>query len=81
MSSDSAKENASVVDSSLTEWKHDMGNSDDPEAMEILKLRECMLVQTNQATPMPNKPSTLALLAIYLPVFIFYWAWDWQVFI
>ncbi|KAF9689417.1 hypothetical protein SADUNF_Sadunf01G0090100 [Salix dunnii] len=31
MSSDSAKENASVVDSSLTEWKHDMGNSDDPE--------------------------------------------------
>lgn len=30
MSSDSAKENASVVDSSLTEWKHDMGNSDDP---------------------------------------------------
>ncbi|KAJ6341896.1 hypothetical protein OIU78_009943 [Salix suchowensis] len=32
MSSDSAKENASVVDSSLTEWKHDMGNSDDPES-------------------------------------------------
>ncbi|MED6131318.1 hypothetical protein PIB30_008651 [Stylosanthes scabra] len=30
MSSDSAKENASVVDSSLTEWKHDIGNSDDP---------------------------------------------------
>ncbi|KAG6791789.1 hypothetical protein POTOM_000922 [Populus tomentosa] len=30
MSSDSAKENASVVDSSVTEWKHDMGNSDDP---------------------------------------------------
>ncbi|KAH8521834.1 hypothetical protein H0E87_002754 [Populus deltoides] len=32
MSSDSAKENASVVDSSVTEWKHDMGNSDDPES-------------------------------------------------
>ena len=30
MSSDSAKENASVVDSSVTEWKHDIGNSDDP---------------------------------------------------
>lgn len=30
MSSDTAKENASVVDSSVTEWKHDMGNSDDP---------------------------------------------------
>lgn len=29
MSSDTAKENASVVDSSVTE-KHDMGNSDDP---------------------------------------------------
>ncbi|XP_010540293.1 PREDICTED: YTH domain-containing protein 1 isoform X2 [Tarenaya hassleriana] len=32
MSSDTAKENASVVDSSLTEWKHDIGNSDDPES-------------------------------------------------
>ncbi|CAK7335407.1 unnamed protein product [Dovyalis caffra] len=32
MSSDSAKENASVVDSSVTEWKHDIGNSDDPES-------------------------------------------------
>lgn len=30
MSSDTAKENASVVDSSVTEWKQDMGNSDDP---------------------------------------------------
>ena len=29
MSSDTAKENASVVDSSVTE-KHDVGNSDDP---------------------------------------------------
>ncbi|XP_058009601.1 uncharacterized protein LOC110649441 isoform X3 [Hevea brasiliensis] len=32
MSSDTAKENASVVDSSVTEWKHDMGNFDDPES-------------------------------------------------
>ncbi|XP_061348237.1 uncharacterized protein LOC133293661 [Gastrolobium bilobum] len=32
MSSDSAKENASVVDSSVTEWKQDMGNSDEPES-------------------------------------------------
>ncbi|KAK9276746.1 hypothetical protein L1049_006282 [Liquidambar formosana] len=32
MSSDTAKENASVVDSSVTEWKHDMGNMDDPES-------------------------------------------------
>ncbi|GAV79602.1 YTH domain-containing protein [Cephalotus follicularis] len=32
MSSDTAKENASVVDSSVTEWKSDMGNSDDPES-------------------------------------------------
>ncbi|XVE64940.1 hypothetical protein DITRI_Ditri07aG0142300 [Diplodiscus trichospermus] len=31
MSSDTARENASVVDSSVTEWKNDMGNSDDPE--------------------------------------------------
>jgi len=30
MSSDSAKENASVVDSSVTEWRNDIGNSDDP---------------------------------------------------
>ncbi|KAK6263016.1 hypothetical protein QUC31_008832 [Theobroma cacao] len=30
MSSDTAKENASVVDSSATEWKNDVGNSDDP---------------------------------------------------
>lgn len=30
MSSESVKENASVVDSSLTECKHDVGNSDDP---------------------------------------------------
>jgi hypothetical protein len=30
MSSDTAKENASVVDSSVTEWKQEMGNSDDP---------------------------------------------------
>ncbi|KAL4341013.1 hypothetical protein GQ457_08G027730 [Hibiscus cannabinus] len=28
MSSDTARENASVVDSSVTEWKYDMGNSD-----------------------------------------------------
>ncbi|KAI4315340.1 hypothetical protein L6164_028161 [Bauhinia variegata] len=33
MSSDSAKENASVVDSSLTERKQDIGNSDDPESL------------------------------------------------
>lgn len=32
MSSDTTRENASVVDSSVTEWKHDMGNSDDPES-------------------------------------------------
>ncbi|KAG4972972.1 hypothetical protein JHK87_029793 [Glycine soja] len=32
MSSDSAKENASVVDSSVTEWRNDIGNSDDPES-------------------------------------------------
>ncbi|KAK7307821.1 hypothetical protein VNO77_41224 [Canavalia gladiata] len=32
MSSDSAKENASVVESSVTEWRPDMGNSDDPES-------------------------------------------------
>ncbi|XP_062147076.1 uncharacterized protein LOC133854824 isoform X1 [Alnus glutinosa] len=32
MSSDTAKENASVVDSSVTEWKQEMGNSDDPES-------------------------------------------------
>ncbi|XP_016713406.2 uncharacterized protein [Gossypium hirsutum] len=31
MSSDTARENASVVDSSVTEWKNDMGNSDDLE--------------------------------------------------
>lgn len=30
MSSDSAKENASVVDSSVTEGRNDIGNSDDP---------------------------------------------------
>lgn len=30
MSSDTAKENASVVDSSVTEWKLDMGYSEDP---------------------------------------------------
>lgn len=30
MSSDSVKENASVVDSSVTEWKHDIRNSDEP---------------------------------------------------
>ena len=29
MSSDTAKENASVVDSSVTEWKQDMENLDD----------------------------------------------------
>lgn len=28
MSSDTAKENASVVDSSVTEWKHYMGDFD-----------------------------------------------------
>lgn len=32
MSSDTAKENASVVDSSVTEWKLDMENLDDPES-------------------------------------------------
>ncbi|XP_024009799.1 zinc finger CCCH domain-containing protein 45 isoform X1 [Eutrema salsugineum] len=32
MSSDTGKENASVVDSSLTDWKQDIGNSDDPES-------------------------------------------------
>ncbi|XP_065858115.1 uncharacterized protein [Euphorbia lathyris] len=32
MSSDTARENASVVDSSVTEWKHEMGNFDDPES-------------------------------------------------
>ncbi|KAJ8766179.1 hypothetical protein K2173_021696 [Erythroxylum novogranatense] len=32
MSSDTAKENASVVDSSVTEWKHDIGNSDGLES-------------------------------------------------
>ncbi|XP_057977021.1 uncharacterized protein LOC131164081 isoform X2 [Malania oleifera] len=32
MSCDTTKENASVVDSSLTEWKHEMGNLDDPES-------------------------------------------------
>ncbi|XP_050228804.1 uncharacterized protein LOC126678003 [Mercurialis annua] len=32
MSSDTTKENASVVDSSVTDWKHDMGNFDDPES-------------------------------------------------
>ncbi|KAL3498741.1 hypothetical protein ACH5RR_041473 [Cinchona calisaya] len=32
MSSDTAKENASVVDSSVTEWKTDMGNWDGPES-------------------------------------------------
>ncbi|CAN1332741.1 Zinc finger CCCH domain-containing protein 45 [Linum perenne] len=32
MSSDTAKENASVVDSSVTDWKHDVGNSDDLES-------------------------------------------------
>ncbi|KAL5164929.1 Zinc finger CCCH domain-containing protein 45 [Glycine soja] len=32
MSSDSAKENASVVDSSVIEWRNDIGNSDDPES-------------------------------------------------
>ncbi|KAA8522320.1 hypothetical protein F0562_013319 [Nyssa sinensis] len=32
MSSDTAKENASVVDSSVTEWKHEMENLDDPES-------------------------------------------------
>ncbi|XP_039035523.1 YTH domain-containing protein 1-like [Hibiscus syriacus] len=31
MSSDTARENTSVVDSSVTEWKNDMGNSDDLE--------------------------------------------------
>lgn len=30
MSCDTAKENASVVDSSVTERKEDMGNSDEP---------------------------------------------------
>lgn len=30
MSSDTAKENASVVDSSVTEWKNEMGNLDGP---------------------------------------------------
>lgn len=33
MSSDTAREDASVVDSSVTEWKHDMGNSDGPGKM------------------------------------------------
>lgn len=37
MSSDTAKEDASVVDSSVTE-KHDMGNSDDPGN------KRCMLI-------------------------------------
>ncbi|CAI0414097.1 unnamed protein product [Linum tenue] len=32
MSSDTGKENASVVDSSVTDWKLDMGNSDDLES-------------------------------------------------
>ncbi|CAA7018581.1 unnamed protein product [Microthlaspi erraticum] len=32
MSCDNAKENASVVDSSLTDWKQDRANSDDPES-------------------------------------------------
>ncbi|CAK9163110.1 unnamed protein product [Ilex paraguariensis] len=32
MSSDTAKEDASVVDSSVTEWKHDLGNLDDRES-------------------------------------------------
>ncbi|XP_047338906.1 YTH domain-containing protein 1 [Impatiens glandulifera] len=31
MSTDTARENASVVDSSLTEWKNDTGTVDDPE--------------------------------------------------
>lgn len=30
MSSDTAKDNASVVDSSATDWKQEMGNTDDP---------------------------------------------------
>ncbi|XP_047168180.1 YTH domain-containing protein 1 isoform X7 [Vigna umbellata] len=34
MSSDSAKENVSVVDSSVTEWRNDIGNSDDPDIAE-----------------------------------------------
>ena len=52
---DTAKENASVVDSSVTEWKQDMGNSDDPGKLNdegafcfdfpmfILKLVRCKL--------------------------------------
>uniref|UniRef100_A0A0D3ASX9 YTH domain-containing family protein n=1 Tax=Brassica oleracea var. oleracea TaxID=109376 RepID=A0A0D3ASX9_BRAOL len=32
MSSTTAKENVSVVDSSLTDWKQDIANSDDPES-------------------------------------------------
>ncbi|OMO89693.1 hypothetical protein CCACVL1_07697 [Corchorus capsularis] len=39
MSSDTARENASVVDSSVTEWKNDMGNSDDPENEDGYPLR------------------------------------------
>ncbi|KAF7810238.1 YTH domain-containing protein 1 isoform X1 [Senna tora] len=40
MSSDSAKENTSVVDSSVSEWKQDFGNSDDPGESSTYKANE-----------------------------------------
>ncbi|KAG6788404.1 hypothetical protein POTOM_004470 [Populus tomentosa] len=79
MSSDSAKENASVVDSSVTEWKHDMGNSDDPGGSWISfnQYRYFPFGIIPIRSDVDRGVSTLVLLAIYLLDFILYWAWDW----
>lgn len=44
MSSDTAKENASVVDSSVTEWKNERGNMDEPGKSDAKSLLNLVIV-------------------------------------
>ncbi|CAN6712811.1 unnamed protein product [Malus baccata var. baccata] len=52
MSCDTTKENASVVDSSVTDWKQDIGNSDDPG------LPSCGVVMEVSNAVNPSKSSS-----------------------
>ncbi|KAB1217143.1 Zinc finger CCCH domain-containing protein 45 [Morella rubra] len=61
MSSDTAKENASVVDSSVTEWKHDMGNSDDPESSSYKANEDAYPYMTDKAGYSRDPPGNSAL--------------------
>ncbi|CAK9135931.1 unnamed protein product [Ilex paraguariensis] len=51
MSSDTAKEDASVVDSSVTEWKHDLGNLDDRGTCSVVQKGGLIISPLNDCDP------------------------------